>query len=214
MLFRSGQITLGQNPGGSGGFQRFDPIIGQLKALQSRSLARILSSPNETTLDRSPAWIQVGGSFPIVTTTIGGGGGLATQNVSFVAFGIILTFRPEVTDDRHVVLQIHSEVSQPDFANGVTFQGARIPGIRQRAAETRLVLRPGESGVIGGLIDRNDSKAVTGIPILSNIPVLGALFKSRSFQKGETELMIFVTPTVEEVPASSGAMNEIGRAHV
>ena len=74
------------------------------------------------------------------------------------------------------------------------------------------MLKPGETGVIGGLIDRNDSKAITGTPILSNIPVLGSLFKSRSFQKGETELMIFVTPTVEEVPASSGAISAAERA--
>lgn len=211
ILPTAGTITIGQGTGGSGGLQRFDPIIGQIRALQSRGFARLLSSPNATTLDRTPAVIQVGGSFPIIGTTLAGGGGLATQTVTFVPFGVILSFRPEFNEGQ-IVLQIHSEVSAPDYGLAVTFQGARIPGLRQRLAETRLVLRPGESGVIGGLIDRNDSKSTAGIPLLSNIPVMGTLFKSRSFQKGETELMIFVTPTVEEIPAGPGLMDAAERA--
>jgi len=206
-----GTIAFIQN--GAGGLVKSQVLVAQLKALQQRSQARLLSSPTTTVLDRGSSWIQVGGSFPISTVTSQGGSGTTQQSIQFIPFGVILVVRPVVTGDK-VFLQVYADVSQPDFGQAVTFNGSRIPGLKQRKTQSTTMVGAGESLVIGGLIDSIDSKTVGGTPILRNIPILGSLFQSRGFQKGNTELAIILSPRIEEIPATSHDMNLAGRSHL
>ena len=107
-----------------------------------------------------------------------------------------MEFKPVVQPDTPITLDMLTEVSNLDFANSVTATGFSYPTIDTRRVETVVSLRPGEFLAIGGLLQRTDSKLVQKIPILGDIPILGALFRSTNFQRGESELVIFVTPNI------------------
>jgi len=108
-------------------------------------------------------------------------------------YGVRLNFKPTVIDEDHIRLELEPEVSTIDFNNGIRFNGFVIPALRTRRAKTGIELRDGQSFALAGLLDNNETKTLSRIPIISDIPVLGALFKSKSFEKKETELMFFVT---------------------
>jgi Flp pilus assembly secretin CpaC len=104
-----------------------------------------------------------------------------------------LNFKPTIVDEDHIRLDLEPEVSTIDFANGVKFDGFLIPALRTRRAKTSVELRDGQSFALAGLLDNNETRSLSKVPVLGDVPVLGALFKSKSFQKNETELMFFVT---------------------
>jgi type II/III secretion system protein len=108
-------------------------------------------------------------------------------------YGIRLNFKPVIIDEDHIRLELEPEVSTIDFNNGVRFNGFVVPALRTRRAKTGVELRDGQSFALAGLLDNNETKTLSRIPIVSDIPVIGALFKSKSFEKKETELMFFVT---------------------
>ena len=108
-------------------------------------------------------------------------------------YGIRLNFKPTIIDEDHIRLELEPEVSTIDFANGVKFNGFVIPALRTRRAKTGVELRDGQSFALAGLLDNTETKTLSRIPIVGDIPVLGALFKSKSFEKKETELMFIVT---------------------
>src|ERR1044071_8522397 len=108
-------------------------------------------------------------------------------------YGVRLNFKPTIVDEDHIRLELEPEVSTIDFANGIRFNGFVVPALRTRRAKTGIELRDGQSFALAGLLDNSETKTLSRIPIVSDIPVLGNLFKSKSFEKKETELMFFVT---------------------
>jgi hypothetical protein len=108
-------------------------------------------------------------------------------------YGVRLNFKPTIIDEDHIRLELEPEVSTIDFSNGVRFNGFVVPALRTRRAKTGVELRDGQAFALAGLLDNNETKTLSRIPIVSDIPIIGNLFKSKSFEKKETELMFFVT---------------------
>jgi len=112
----------------------------------------------------------------------------------FKKFGVGLTFTPNVLSDKHIGITVAPEVSELDFSNAIRFQGFIVPAITTRRASTVIELADGQSFAIGGLLRDNVRESVKKLPVLGDLPILGALFRSSSFQKNESELLIIVTP--------------------
>ena len=166
-------------------------LVARLSLLEQRNAAKTLANPRLSVLEGQTARLLVGGQVPIPTVSTNG-----QTTVTFYPFGVKLEFKPIVQPDTPITLDMLTEVSNLDFANSVTATGFSYPTIDTRRVETVVSLRPGEFLAIGGLLQRTDSKLVQKIPILGDIPILGALFRSTSFQRGESELVIFVTPNI------------------
>jgi pilus assembly protein CpaC len=163
-----------------------------IRALQTEGAVRDLAEPNLIAMDGEQASFLAGGEFPVPVVQ-GGGGGQNTVSIIFKEYGVRLTFKPTIIDEDHIRLVLEPEVSTIDFANGVKFDGFLIPGLRTRRAKTGVELRDGQSFALAGLLDNSETRSLSRVPFLSDIPVLGQLFKSKSFQKNETELMFIVT---------------------
>jgi pilus assembly protein CpaC len=167
-----------------------------IKALQQRNLLQILAEPNLITVEGKEASFLAGGSFPFptITSTPTGGGTAPVVTVQFKPFGVKLDFTPVVTAQGAIQLKVAPEVSSLDFSNAVTLQGFTIPALSQRRAETEVVLKDGESFAIAGLIDNRVIESMNKVPGLGTIPILGKLFRSRSSQKSNDELLVVITP--------------------
>jgi pilus assembly protein CpaC len=167
-----------------------------IKALQQRNLLQILAEPNLITLEGKEASFIAGGQFPYptITTTPTTGGTAPVISVQFKPFGVKLDFTPTVTAHGAIHLKVAPEVSALDYANAVTLQGFTIPALSQRRAETEVVLKDGESFAIAGLIDNRVVEIMNKIPGIGSVPILGTLFRSRSTQKSNDELLVVVTP--------------------
>ena len=163
-----------------------------LKLLRTEGAFRELAEPNLIAMNNQQASFLAGGEFPVpVFQNIGGSGGGIT--VVWKEYGIRLNFKPTILDEDHIRLELEPEVSTIDFSNGVKFNGFVVPALRTRRAKTGVELRNGQSFALAGLLDNSETKTLSRIPVVSDIPVIGALFKSKSFEKKETELMFFVT---------------------
>lgn len=172
-------------------------IDATLNALETRGLAKTLAQPTLIALSGEKASFLAGGEFPVpVVQSSGGGTGGGGQpiTVEFKPFGVSLAFTPTVLGDRTINMLVQPEVSQIDPTASLTVGNISIPGLRTRRASTTLELRDGESFAIAGLLSKDFQTTVDQIPLLGSIPILGALFRSTNFQKGETELLIVVTP--------------------
>jgi pilus assembly protein CpaC len=165
-----------------------------IKALQNQDVLQILAEPNLVTSNGKEASFLVGGEFPVPVLQGGANSGAVT--VQFREFGIRLTFLPTITGNDTIKLYVKPEVSTIDIANGVSISGFTIPALATRRMETTIELGPGQSFAIGGLIDDRVTDSIQKIPGLSSIPVLGALFKSRSERKQKSELVVLVTPEI------------------
>jgi pilus assembly protein CpaC len=167
-----------------------------IKALQQQNLLQILAEPNLITVEGKEASFLAGGSFPfpVLTTTSTGGSTAPVITVQFKPFGVQLDFTPTVTASGAIDLKVSPEVSSLDYANAVTLQGYLIPAISQRRAETEVILREGESFAIAGLIDNRVTREMDKVIGLSNIPILGNLFKTRATTKTTDELLVVITP--------------------
>jgi pilus assembly protein CpaC len=128
--------------------------------------------------------------FPVVQATQG----LATVTILFKEFGVRLNFTPTITPSGKIRLKVKPEVSSLDFTNAVTVSGYFVPALSTRRAETEVELADGQTFAIAGLIDNRVTEVYNKIPGLGNLPVIGYLFRSRSFQKAKTELLVMVTP--------------------
>jgi pilus assembly protein CpaC len=160
--------------------------------LQQQGFLQILAEPNLVTSNGKEASFLVGGEFPI--PVLQGGGNAGAVTIQFREFGIRLTFLPTLTDNNTLNMYVKPEVSTIDLNNSVTVSGFRIPALATRRIESNIELVPGQSFVIGGLIDDRSTESFAKMPGLSNIPVLGVLFKTRSEQKSKSELLVMVTP--------------------
>ncbi len=177
-----------------------------IKALQSKNLLQILAEPNLLTQTDKEASFLAGGEFPFPVAQPSAGG-TSVITIQFREFGIRLNFKPTLTEDGLIHLKVRPEVSTLDFANAVTISGTTIPALSTRRVEAEMELKDGQSFAIAGLVDNRVTQTVSKIPGLGDIPILGNLFRSRSFSKSKSELLVLVTPHVvkplnpEQVPA-------------
>jgi len=147
-----------------------------------------------------------GGEIPIPIVQSAGTGNTSI-NVEFKEFGVKLDFEPTVIDSGIINLRVVPEVSQPDYANAVVISGFQIPAFRTRRVDTVVELKDGQSLVIGGLTSTEVQKSKRSIPLLGEIPVLGALFSNTREQITEGELVVLISPRIirpleaNEVPA-------------
>ena len=167
-----------------------------LNALETRGLAKTLAQPTLIALSGEKASFLAGGEFPVPVAQSGSGdnSGSRAITVEFKPFGVSLGFTPTVLGDKTISMVVEPEVSEIDPTASFTLGSISIPGLRTRRASTTLELRDGESFAIAGLLQRDFKTTVDQLPLLGSIPILGALFRSSGFKKGETELLIVVTP--------------------
>jgi pilus assembly protein CpaC len=162
---------------------------GLIDALKEENIVKVLAKPTLVALNGQEAAFLAGGEFPIPVPQAFG---LIT--IQFKKFGVGLVFTPNVMNSHHISLNVAPEVSELDFQNALRTQGFVVPSITTRRATTTIELADGQSFAIGGLLRDNVRESVKKVPLLGEIPILGALFRSSSFQKNETELLIIVTP--------------------
>lgn len=160
--------------------------------LQARGLLQILAEPNLVATNGKEASFLAGGEFPVPIAQ--GSGGAITVTVQYKEFGIRLSFTPQITPHHSVRLHVKPEVSSLDQANGVLLSGFKIPALSTRRVETDIELTEGQSFVIGGLIDDRVVENLSQLPGLAHIPLLGALFKTRTENRSKSELIVIVTP--------------------
>jgi pilus assembly protein CpaC len=163
-----------------------------IKALQANSVLQILAEPNLMTTNGREASFLAGGEFPV--PVLQGGGNAGAVTIQFREYGIRLNFLPIITANGTVKMHIRQELSTIDLTNAVVLSGFTIPALSTRKAETEVELGEGQSFAIAGLIDERAQDQLSKIPGLGNIPVLGALFKSRNKTRSKTELVVLVTP--------------------
>jgi pilus assembly protein CpaC len=178
----------------SKGFET-DAII---NALETKGVARSLAEPNLVALSGDTASFLAGGEYPIPVP-----GALGTITIDYKKYGVGLAFTPTVLNGGLINMKIEPEVSQLDFSHTVTIAGLAVPPLIVRRASTTVELRDGQSFVIGGLLQSVGQNAIEQMPWLGDVPVLGALFRSASYQKNETDLAIIVTPRLVR-PARPG----------
>lgn len=169
-----------------------------LKAMEEHGVVRSLAEPNLVALSGDTASFLAGGEFPIPVP-----GALGSVGIEYKRYGVGLAFTPTVLRGGLINLRIEPEVSQLDTSNPVQIAGISIPPLIVRRASTTVELRDGQSFVIGGLLQNNSTTASEQLPWLGDVPVLGALFSSRSYQKSETDLAIIITPRLVR-PARPG----------
>ena len=194
-----GILRLGSITDAFGIFGRVFHIAGldinaTLNALERKGVVTTLAEPTLVALSGETASFLAGGEFPIPVAQSGSGGGDAAISVQFKQFGVSLAFTPTVLADGVINMEVAPEVSAIDVSAGVTINNIRVPGLQTRRARTTVELRDGESFALAGLIRRDFSDTVRQFPILGSIPIIGTLFRSTSFQKDDTELVIIVTP--------------------
>ena len=174
-------------------FNRSLNTAAMLKLLRTEGAYRELAEPNLIAMNGQEASFLAGGEFPVPVLQNAGTGASTGITIVWKEYGVRLNFKPVIIDEDHIRLELEPEVSTIDFSNGVRFNGFVVPALRTRRAKTGVELRDGQAFALAGLLDNNETKTLSRIPIVSDIPVIGNLFKSKSFEKKETELMFFVT---------------------
>ncbi|WP_095013114.1 type II and III secretion system protein family protein [Tsuneonella mangrovi] len=169
-------------------------IDSTLNILERKGLAKTLAEPTLVALSGEKASFLAGGEFPVPVQQGSSSGGNNGITVQFKPFGVSLAFTPTVLSDKVISMIVEPEVSSIDPSASVTVNGLTVPGLQTRRASTTVELRDGESFAIAGLLRQDFQTTVKQLPILGSIPIIGSLFRSSSFQKGETELLIVVTP--------------------
>jgi pilus assembly protein CpaC len=171
-----------------------------VRALKQTGHFQSLAEPNLIAYNGREASFLAGGEFPVPVVS-----GLGQVSIQFKEFGVRLNFTPTIAGDL-IRLKVRPEVSELDFNNGVTLEGFRIPALQTRRAETEVELRDGQSFAVAGLIDNTAQTDRSAVPIMSQIPIIGNLFKSKADRKERTELLVLITPRLvralnpDEVP--------------
>ena len=181
-----GIIRFGRGPGGVPYEFYYSAAI---RALITDGHAKMLARPNITTVQGHEALINIGAEVPVPRTATSNS--VTTTGIEYREAGIILRYTPRVTADGSIVARVHTEVSTPVYVDEL-----KAYRFQKRSADTTVRLRDGETMVIGGLIDSDESRSLSKIPFLGDLPVLGAFFRSVRTSKTETELMIFLTAHV------------------
>jgi pilus assembly protein CpaC len=161
-----------------------------INALEQKGIARSLAEPNLVALSGDTASFLAGGEYPIPVA-----GSLGQISVDYKKYGVGLAFTPTVLGNSLINLKIEPEVSSIDTTHSVSIaNGISVPALIVRRASTTVELRDGQSFMIGGLLQNDNKNLIEQLPWLGSVPVLGALFSSKSYQKNETDLAIIVTP--------------------
>ena len=193
-----------------GSLNKYSPINGQLTALIKNGSAKILSRPNVITLSGDKANIMVGGQIPIPISNQNG-----QISIEWKDYGIKLDIAPEVNAEMLINSKIKAEVSSLDWNSTHKIElgsNLKIPPIKMNKAETAIALMSGQTMAIGGLLSSQTNSDVTKVPFLAELPILGKLFTSTAYTRGETELIILITPTIvdpiEYLPSVTTEMKE------
>jgi pilus assembly protein CpaC len=166
-----------------------------VQAMQAHNALQILAEPNLMAISGQKATFLAGGEFPF--PVVQPSAGFSSVTIMFKPFGVRLDFMGTVNDDNTLRLHVAPEVSTLDFANAVTLPGGgTVPAISTRRAETEIELKDGQTFGIAGLLDRRATALLSKVPGIGDIPVLGQLFRSKSLNKTNTELLVFVTPHI------------------
>jgi pilus assembly protein CpaC len=204
-VFSGGQTTFPANGGANIG------VNAVLDALSTEGMVRTLAEPNLTVISGQPASFLVGGQFPVPVP----GGATGQVTVSYKNYGVSLSFLPTVFSDGRISIHVAPEVSQLSSANAVSVASSGstivVPSLTVRRAETTVELGSGQTFAIGGLLQDSVTANRSALPYLSDLPILGPAFRDDQFQRGETEIVILVTPyTVRPVsdPSTLQVPNE------
>lgn len=185
-------------------FQNVDFMI---QALASQNKIKVLSRPNITTMSGEEAEILIGGELPIPTSKDG------EISVEWKPYGIKLKIKPQVYQESKITSKVEAEVSGIDASVSIPTSAGKIPGLISRKASTMLSVPDGQTMAIGGLMNSDESKVITKVPILGDIPIIGEFFKHTSTSKDKRELMILITPTIvtnnDPVKGSSRMLEEV-----
>jgi pilus assembly protein CpaC len=166
-----------------------------IKALQTDNVLQILAEPTLLTSSGKEASFLAGGEFPYPVPQ-SSGAGFTTITIQFKEFGVRLNFTPTFTPNGQIHLKVKPEVSSLDFTNALQFQGFVVPALSTRRMESEMDLADGQSFAIAGLIDNRVTEQLEKVPWIGDVPVLGKLFQSKSFQRSKDELLVVVTPII------------------
>jgi pilus assembly protein CpaC len=168
-----------------------DSLTANVQLLINRGKAKILSKPKLLTISGEQASFLAGGEIPYATENKEG-----ATNVEWKPYGVKLNIKPTIDGSENIDANLRAEVSEIDDSNGIISSGIVIPALKTRWAETSVYMKSGNTLVIAGLIDEENQKTTSGVPLISDIPIIGELFRFTNDQKAQTELVIFVTPTL------------------
>lgn len=169
-----------------------------LQALINEGKARILSRPSITTMSGKTANILIGGRIPIPVSD-----GNGNVSIDWHEYGMKLNIEPVVDSEDKITAKVHAEVSTLDYSHGVKIDSFSVPGIATREAESEVNVRSGMTMAIGGLINSEDAKIVSKIPLLGDLPIIGRFFRHTSNTRDKREVIILITPTLvaDDTPA-------------
>lgn len=180
----------------SGGFS----LQATLKAFEQAGVSRILAEPTLTAISGEAAKFLAGGEFPVPSSAACTVGGVCTPGITYKPYGVALSFTPVVLADNRISIRVATDVTEIDPQQNFTYvvgnNSVAVPGTRVRRSETTVELPSGGVMMTAGLIQQVNKQAISGLPGLINLPILGALFRSRDYQRQETELMIMCTPYI------------------
>jgi pilus assembly protein CpaC len=206
-------------------------IASYIRAMESAGVLRTLAEPNLTAISGEQATFRAGGEFPmIVGCEIDPDNGQITYESERMDYGVGLEFMPVVLSPGRISLKVRTSVSEPTTQNSTSFCGAQGMGLRKRLADTTVELPSGGTMMLAGLLQDDVRQVSNGMPGLSKVPVLGTLFRSKAYQRNETELVILITPYITRptarndmarpddnfTPASDGAalfLNKVNRVY-
>jgi pilus assembly protein CpaC len=181
-----------------------------LQAFERYGVSRTLAEPSVTAISGETAKLTVGGQFPVpsapVCATVGTQATCSPGGVTYKDYGVSLNFTPVVLSEGRILLHIGTEVAEIDTTVSAVIQSVTVPGLRTRKNETTVELPSGGSIAAAGLLQQTSDQVINGTPGLMDLPILGALFRSRDYQRNETELLIVITPylvkavTAKEIP--------------
>jgi pilus assembly protein CpaC len=191
------------------GFTRGDPVIVAIDALQEDGLLQILAKPTLIAQSGQSASFLAGGEFPFPVAE-----DYQNFSIEWKPFGVGLNFTPTVIGDNTISLVVAPEVSELDFTKTISYAGYVVPSIDTRRMSTVVELKDNQSFAIAGLLKNNVRESVKKFPVLGDLPIIGALFRSTRFQKEETELVVIVTPhlvkpvNADELPLPTDSFQE------
>ena len=185
------------------GHQNLNAII---DALDKNGLVSILAEPNLTAVSGEPASFLAGGEFPVPVPQGVGTGSLPQITIEWKKFGVSLNFVATISANQRINIHVQPEVSQLSSQGAITVDGLQVPALTVRRAETTIDVASGQSFAIAGLLQNNVNQTIAKFPWLGDVPVLGPLFRSDTFLRNESELVIIVTPYIVRPTATAARL--------
>ena len=171
-------------------------LLGMLEAQEQAGHARLLAEPNLMASNLETATFLAGGEVPVPVVQGSSAGAQGAVSITYREYGVRLTFKPEVLSDSLIKLHVTPEVSSLDYSNSLLLSGFRVPALRTRRVESTVDVLENRSLIISGLFNDEREQVRTGLPVLSNIPILRELFSSKQWQSNQSELIVVVTPVI------------------